>query len=50
LSENGGIVRIHIFWDDELSPENQDYHNYQLEDALTNDMLEHSWRDNVLIS
>ncbi len=49
LRKDGGIVGIDIFRNELFSPEDQDDHHNELEDALANDVFEHGRWDDVLV-
>lgn len=50
VGEDGGVVGIDVLGDELLAPEDENDQNYELEDGLADDVLEHGGRDDVLVS
>lgn len=47
--EDSGVVGIDVLGDELLAPEDQNHQDYELEDGLADDVLEHGGRDDVFI-
>lgn len=50
VGENGGVVGIDVLGDELLATEDESDHDYELEDGLAEDVLEHGGRNDVLVS
>ena len=50
VGKDTSIIRVRVLRDPVLSGEDQEENDHQLEDTLTNDVLEHGLGDDVLVS